>query len=75
MEIKKVKLTTGHKSLKDVNPIDADPVITKPSVSDNVKRTKEEAESESEFNINNNFKRNFEVDTAVTAVIGTTKLS
>ena len=52
----------------------AEHVIIEPSVSENVKRTEEETESVSEFSVNNNFKRHFEVDRAETAVISTMKL-
>ena len=52
----------------------AEHVIIEPSVSENVKRTEEETESVSEFSVNNNFKRHFEVDRAEKAVISTMKL-
>ena len=52
----------------------AEHVITEPSVSDNVKRTEEETESVSEFNVNSNFQGHFEVDKAETAVISTMKM-
>ena len=52
----------------------AEQVITEPSVSDNVKRTEEEAKSESDFNVNSNFKGNLVVDMAETALLSTTKL-
>ena len=52
----------------------AEHVLTEQSVYDNVKRTEEETESVSEFNVNNNFQGHFEVDKAETAVISTMKM-
>ena len=52
----------------------AEHVITEPSVSGNVKMVEEKTESVSEFKVNSNFKRHFEVGKAETAFISTMKL-
>ena len=52
----------------------AEHVITEPSVSGNVKKVEEKTESVSEFKVNSNFKRHFEVGKAETAFISTMKL-
>ena len=71
MEIEKVKLATNQKLLKDLNPREVQRPLL---VSNNKKRIEEETESNSEFNVNWDFKWNFEVDKAETAVVGTMKL-
>ena len=52
----------------------AEPVITEPPVSDNVKRTEEETKRVSEFNVNSNSKRHFEVFKPETTVISSMRL-